>query len=177
MALNLRQYRDGIVRRRHLQLYWWNGRYHGVSGVYYVQSNAESEERSPVRGMNQVACMSLNFNYLSDSSSIIGRDFSECLGRVGELVPAAEGYGVNVRAFCEHMAPFGEPLYHAIVCHSKAPSDDGIHCAIDFCWQGPRMIGDTYNWYTLQDITEPEEWLLARRVNLCGQRTVTSWLD
>ena len=124
--------------------------------------------------------MSFFFARGRDACGIIdpSNDGAEFLGRCGDHFPNAERYGTNVRLFFSEVvahqdAPYHAwgDLYHAWVVHSEVcPAVDGIHCPIDFYWQGPGMSGGDYQWHVLLDCLHPEGWPAARRVLLNGRR-------
>ena len=187
MALNLMQYRNGLVRGRALEIHWWNGTYFAHPGVYYLQSDAESEAL-PLLCRSPVASMGYYFAYDCNASGILGHEHAEYFGRVRDLFPEAESYGTNVLHFqLGAVPPPGmrhrrmdeiEPVYRGLFCHSKIiSSTDGIHCSVNFLWQDPCMTGDTYNWYILRDCSNPEDWRRAREVYLNGQASVDVHLD
>ena len=107
------------------------------------------------------------------ASSILGHECpNEYLGRVGELFPGAERDGTNVRQFHRSavlQAGDRQDLYYGWAFHSaERPASDGVHCPVNFLWQDPSMTGDTYHWYILMDIHEPEKCLEAHEVYLNG---------
>ena len=185
MALNFHQYRDGYVRGRSLDLYYWNGWYNEYRGVYYLQSDSVSEDK---RGRSAVADMGYFFAYDCNSSGILGHEHSTYFGRVRDLFPdqtfsCASNFqhgcvlpqGMrHIRAETRDLETDDLTMHHAWVFHSQErPAADGVHAPVNFFWQDPSMVSsDTYNCYLLMDVHDPADWQEARLVYLNGAALV-----
>ena len=186
MALNFHQYRNGYVRGRSVELYYWNGWYNDFRGVYYLQSDSVSEDYS---GRSVVAEMFYYFAYDCNASGILGHEHTTYFGRVRDLFPdqtfsCASHFqhgsvlpaGMrHIRAETPDLETDDSTMHYAWIFHSRErPASDGVHAPVNFLWQDPSMVdSDTYNWYLLMDCHDPSEWQEARQVYLNGETTVT----
>ena len=170
MALNFRRYCNGQAGRGIcVEVYWWDGTHRAQRGVFYSQATADA-------GTSPVAAMGYYFVRDCFASNILGHEYSEYLGRVGDLFPGAERYGTDFRQF--HRNAILQPgdrqeVYHAWAFHCRdRVASDGVHCPVNFLWQDPSMVGETYHhtahWFILMDIHDPEICLESREVFVNG---------